>query len=109
MDAITQAHIPEAFYLVLDFGKRGRETIIDWERCSKSDIIDDIIKGDYGGKLIEVGCIDRSAGRWWDVSEDIAREVLDKLDTDPQGDLFEFLERQLGCEHMAQFFREAAE
>lgn len=95
--------IPEAFYLVLDYGKRGRESIINWERCSKRDVIDDILRGDYGGMLADVCCIDREDGRWSDVSEDIAREILDGLDTPPSPELFEFLERQLGSVNVMEF------
>lgn len=100
--------VPEAFYLVLDYGKRGRESIINWDACSKRDVIDTIKRGDYRGLLTEVHCIDREGGRWSDASEDIAREILDGLDTPPSPELFEFLERQLGSVTMMEL-REAAE
>jgi len=84
------------YYLYLDYGKAGRESVIDYERCFKSDVIDDILTNNYQGALLGVHCIDRDEGRWTDVSEDIAREIMDDLDFEPEGDLAEFLCREVG-------------
>ena len=71
--------IPEVFYIVADFGRLGRETVIDWEACTKRDIIDALIRGEPDRPL-EVHCIDREGKTWTDVSEEIAQEVVDQLD-----------------------------
>lgn len=98
--------ISDAYYLVLDYGKQGRETVIDWEACSKADILQKITRQDYNGQLLEVHCIDRNDGRWANVSEDVAREVCDA--GLPEGDAFQFCEQHLGCEHMADLSRDLA-
>lgn len=100
-------NIPDTYYLVCDFGKAGRETVIDWEANSKADILRKIATQDYQGQLLEVHCISRDDGTWSDVSEDIAHDVLDALDCEPQGDLYDFLENALGTRTMAEMGREA--
>ena len=100
-------NISDTYYLVCDFGKAGRETIIDWEACAKTDILRKIASQDYQGQLLEVHCISRDDGTWSDVSEDIARDVIDALDHEPDGDLLDFLESELGVRTMAELGREA--
>ena len=99
-------NIPETYYVVEDHGRLGRETIIDWEHCSRSNIIDRLISGEYT-RPIEVHCIDREAGIWQDVSEDIATEVVENLQEEPKGALFDFLESVLGIRLMAELGRES--
>ena len=72
----ARSNIPLAYYLVMDFGKTGRETIINWEACDKLSILSAVVSGDFSGTLLEVHCIDRNDGTWADVSEDFAREAL---------------------------------
>ena len=93
---------PAVFYLVLDYGKAGRESVIDWENCSKNDILRAIICGDYNGKLIGVHRIERDDNLWTDVSEDMANEVFDALQFEPHQDLTSFLQNQLGFERVNQ-------
>ena len=88
--------IPAVYYLVLDFGRAGRETVIDWEDCSKENAILRVLRGDYVGTLVNVHCIDRDAMTWMDVTEEIAREVWDRLEDHPSPPLVEFLENSLG-------------
>ena len=102
------SHIPEVFYLVLDFGKIGRETVIDWEHCSKADIMGKILSGDYGGSLLAVHCIDREFGLWHDVSEDIAQELCDDLNYEPHPDLLNWLQDQLGFQRTNHLIPEIA-
>mgnify|MGYP001617015045 CR=1 FL=1 len=68
--------IPEVFYIVADHGRLGRETIINWEACTKQDAIDRL--GEYD-KPIAVQSIDREGNRWSDVSEDIALDILHNI------------------------------
>ena len=98
-------NIPEVFYVVADHGRIGRESIINWERCSRADVIDDLIRGEHTRPL-EVHCIDREAGRWEDCSLDIADAILLQLSEEPAGALLDFLEQHLGCEQVAEFCRE---
>ena len=98
-------NIPDAYYVICDHGRLGRETIIDWENCSRQNIIDALVRGEYE-RPIEVHMIDRNDGRWQDVSEDIARETIGLLDHEPRGGLFDFLEDKLGCHAMADLHRE---
>lgn len=100
------AQIPDAYYVVCDHGRLGRETIIDWEHCSKQNIIDALVRGEYDRPL-EVHCIDRTANHWFDMSAEIADEVIQQLDHEPRGGLFDFLEGVLGCRTMAELGREA--
>lgn len=88
--------IPPTYYLKLDFGRLGRESVINWERATREDVILDILDGDHGGKLLAVHCIDRDANRWDDVTEEIAREVFERLTERPRADLLDFLEDKLG-------------
>jgi len=102
------AHIPEVYYVITDHGRRGRETIIDWEACSKRDVIEALVTGQYDRPL-EVHCIDREGRRWADVSEDIAREICSRVvdgDPMPVGGVFDFCEQHLGCRAMADLARE---
>ena len=88
--------IPPTYYLKLDFGNLGRESVIDWEDASRESVILRILNGDYRGRLMAVHCIDRDANRWDDVTEDIARDVWDRLRDRPHIELIEFLENALG-------------
>lgn len=100
------SNIPDAYLVVCDYGRKGRETIIDWEHCSKRDILDGLLSGQYE-RPIEVHCIDRNAGTWQDVSDLIAQDVIAALDHEPCGGLFDFCELHLGCQVMAELGREA--
>lgn len=99
--------IPEAYYLVLDYGRIGRESVIDWENADKETIIRRVVNGDYTGNLLAVHCIDMEFGLWSNVSEDIGQEIVDRLVETPHPDLFDWLENQFGCERMNQW-REVA-
>ncbi len=102
------ASIPEVFYIVADFGKLGRETVINWEACTKRDVIDALIHGEPDNP-IAVHCVNMEDKRWADVSEDIAREIVDGLTEYPEdGGLYDFLEDHLGCAFMAELAREMA-
>lgn len=98
------ANIPNTYYVVCDYGKLGRETIIDWENCSKQAIILGLIRGEYTRPL-EVHCIDHNDGTWRNVSEDIAQDIIDNH-RDETASVFEFLEEHLGVRAMADFERE---
>ena len=100
-------HIPETYYIVCDYGKNGRESIINWEDCSKQAAILAITRGQCETPL-EVHCIDRNDGTWRDVSEDIARDIAGDLREYPEGNLCDFLETHLGHEFMADMKREMA-
>lgn len=101
-----KATIPETYYIVVDHGRLGRETVIDWEACTKRDAILAIVSGELRGRPLEVHCIDRDGGTWRDVSEDIARDIVEGLDEIPSGVLFDFLENALGCRFMADLERD---
>jgi hypothetical protein len=100
------ADIPATYYVIEDHGRLGRETVIDWEHCSKANIIDRLIAGEYT-RPIEVHCIDRELGQWSDVSQDIAQVIVEQLQEEPKGALFDFLEEALGMRLMAELGREA--
>jgi hypothetical protein len=91
--------IPSTVYFIInDHGRAGRETVIDWESCSRQDAIYALLSGQYA-KPLAVGCIEDMHLR--DVSEDIALELIplaiDRygLDNDGQIDAScrEFIER----------------
>ncbi len=106
-----QTKIPEAYFLVLDFGKAGRETVINWESCSRSDVLTQIKRLDYHGSLLSVQHLIPEEGTIRDVSEDFAQAVIDGVadgDDFPIGDLFDFCENALGCLTMAEVERSVA-
>jgi len=43
--------IPEAFFIVADFGKLGRETVIDWENCSRAEPVNKIFLNLFHSRL----------------------------------------------------------
>ena len=88
--------IPPIYFLKCDFGNAGRESIINYEDCSRESITLQIMRGDFGGKLMDVFCWEQDDDSVWNVSEDIAREIWDRLAERPTGDLLEFLEEKLG-------------
>ncbi len=94
-----------AYFIMADLGKLGRETIIDWGDCSRESVILDLLRGEHDRPL-EVHCIDFDDKTCLPVSEDIAREVLSRLDHYPTGGLLDYLEQHLGCEAMANVARE---
>mgnify|MGYP001562951322 CR=1 FL=1 len=87
------AHIPEVYYIIADFGRLGRETVINWEACTKQDAINGL--GEYD-KPLTVHCIDMEGKRWSDVSEDIALEILHRIvsntEDNPRGGVRAFIE-----------------
>ena len=91
---------PAVYYVIDDHGRLGRETVIDWEACSKSDVIAALLSGQYD-KPIAVHCIEEDDNRWTDVSEDIARDLIapaiDRYGFDDDGQIAascrEFIER----------------
>lgn len=89
------------YYLVTDTG----ESVIDYDKCSRNDILRALLSADYTGHLLAVHCIDQRAGTWTDVSKEMAQAVIDESDTMPVGDLFDFCETQFGCHHMAELAR----
>lgn len=102
--------IPEAYFTVIDYGPRGRESIINWERCSKADLIADILSGEVEPNMIGgLFHLIPSEGTCRDVTEDLAREIATKhLDETPSYELLTFLEQHLGCAFMADVVRELA-
>lgn len=97
-------------YLVeINLGKLGNVfPEIDRLTNSRANIISNIVSGEWDRPLrvLEV-CEDE--GRCRDVSEDIAREICDRVvngDPMPTGGAFDFCEEYLGCEHMADLTRE---
>ena len=54
--------------------------------------------------VVSVHCA--SDGRFQDVTQEIAQDILDRLDYEPTGDLFDFLESTFGCRVMADLARE---
>ena len=87
------AHIPEAYYIIADHGKLGRATTIDWEACTKQDAINGLSEYE---KPIAVHCVDMEGRRWSDVSEDIALEILHRIESNtednPRGGVRAFIE-----------------
>jgi hypothetical protein len=88
--------IPARYFLQCDFGPRGRESIIDYEDCSKETIILNILRREYGGRLMEVFCWEPDDNLCTNVSEDMARELFDRIIDQPHDDLIDFLEIKLG-------------
>ena len=93
MEGTVNANIPDTYYVVCDYGRLGRESIINWEDCSKQAVILGLMRGEYKCP-IEVHCIDRNDGTWRDVSEDIAREIMDGSD-EITPSVREYLERHV--------------
>ena len=87
------AHIPEVYYIITDYGKFGRATTIDWEACTKQDAINGLAEYE---KPIAVHCIDMEGNRFADVSEDIALEILHRIESNtednPRGGVRAFIE-----------------
>ena len=87
------AHIPEAYYILADYGRFGRGTYINWESCTKQDAIDELSEHEYP---LAVHCIDMEGKRWSDVSEDIALEILHRIvsntEDNPRGGVRAFIE-----------------
>ena len=87
--------IPSRYFLQLDFGRSGRESIINYEDCSRESVVLSILHRDYSGKLLDVYCWEPDEDRCSNVSEDIAAEVFERLSDHPHEDLTEFLETKL--------------
>ena len=69
--------IPLLYGIVSDYGRLGRAlNEVPLEDASRASIILQIIRGDYGGQLLEVWCLDRDTSTLTDASEDIALDVL---------------------------------
>lgn len=69
--------IPLLYGIVSDYGRNGRAlNEVCLETASKENVILQIIRGDYGGTLLEIWCLDRDCSSLTDASEDIARDVL---------------------------------
>ena len=98
----------DCYFVVCDYGKLGRESVINWERCSKENVIEDLLAGGLKNP-IEVHYIDREFGMWQDVTQEIAQEIIDRMDYEPKGALFDFLEGALGSRTMADLGRESFE
>lgn len=101
----------ELFFVECDGKINGRRAVWfaerDMDRTGLSNTVDDIISGDLV-RVCKVYRADTETGRFADVSEDVAREIINRLDTDPAGDLLDFCEGALGCRVMANFAREVA-
>ena len=92
--------IPLLYGIVSDYGKNGRAlNEVPLEDASKQSVILQIIRGDYGGQLLEVWCLDREESVFTDESEDIAHEVLHQaadLGETLAAKTLDWVERKLG-------------
>lgn len=101
------------YFVECDFGKQGNAFVeLDRDTNSRANVISNIISGEYE-RVIRVLEVIENEGRCSDVSEDIAREICDRMIDDGTcalffGGLYDFLEAQLGCEHMAALSRDLA-
>lgn len=106
----SKTKIPEAFFIVADFDKLGRATCIDWERCSRADMLAQLKSHEYDRPL-SVQHIIPAEGTIRDVSEEFAQAIIDGVsdgDEYPHGGLLDFCEDHLGCQTMAEVAREIA-
>lgn len=97
------------YFVELDFGKNGTEFApLDRLTNSRANVIESIISGEYERPLCVLEAWE-GEGRLVNVSEDIAREICDRVidgDPLPMGGLRDFIEEHLGCQHMADLIRE---
>lgn len=80
----------------------------DMDRTGLSATIADIMSGEVSD-VVRVWCANESTG-WRDVSEDVARKIIDRLDdlSDLHRDLEWYLETHLGFAAMARLERDLA-
>ena len=97
------------YFVEADFGKLGT-AFVETDRLtnSRANVISNIVSGEWERALrvLEV-CEDENRCR--DVSEDIAREICNRVvdgEPMPTGGAFDFCEEYLGCQHMAELARE---
>lgn len=93
-------------YLVeINLGKLGNVfPEIDRLTNSRASIISNIVSGEWDRPL-RVLEITENENRCIDVSEDIAREICNRVvdgEPMPTGGAFDFCEEYLGCQHMAE-------
>lgn len=101
----------DIYYIVeRDFGKLGRE----WTGTSEDTrraVLHDIYRGDIED-VLKVLEIDEEAGTCRNVTEDFARELLDRAVAEDFGQipehLIEFIETHCGCRAVADATREYA-
>ena len=79
----------------------------DEANMNRASTIKDIMDGQIED-VVQVICLSED-GRWQDVTQEIAQDIVDRLDCEPTGDLFDFLESTLGCQVMADLHREMVE
>ena len=78
----------------------------DCDRLLKQNTIDDIA-GRQIENVVRVYAANVEENSFQDVTQEIAQDIIDQLDHEPTGDLFDFLESTLGCRAMAELGREA--
>jgi hypothetical protein len=82
----------------------------EMDRAGFTHTVDDIQSGQIE-HVKTVWCLDTETGRAEDVTEAVALEITARVVNGsdmPLGDVFDFVENQLGCAHMAELSREYA-
>lgn len=70
--------IPLLYGIVSDYGRNGRAlNEVCLENAGREQIVLQVMRGDYGGKLLEIWCLDRDSSSLTDASEEIAHAVLE--------------------------------
>lgn len=109
--AMRREAIGPLYFVEIDLGKLGNVFVeIDRLTNSRASIISNIVSGEWQRPL-RILEITEDEGRCRDVSEDIAREICDRVvdgDPMPVGGAFDFCEEFLGVQHMADLSRELA-
>ena len=63
------AHDQEVYFVKQDYGKRGFECIIDYDRCSKAQVLADLASGEYPN-AVNVFYLNIAEGNSGDVTDD---------------------------------------
>lgn len=97
------------YFVEASFGKAGT-AFVETDRLtnSRANVISNIVSGEWD-RVIRVLEVCEDEGRCSDVSEDIAREICNRVvdgEPMPTGGAFDFCEEYLGCQHMADLQRE---
>lgn len=124
MENIPQTSVPTTsalhefaaprYLIEQDFGRNGRQ-LLGYPEMTRRNVVECIFSGEWDklSQVLELGEPDGIAGtsgRWRDISEDIARDVLDLAIADDFGRMCEpartFVERHLGLQEFANAVRE---
>lgn len=100
---------PALYFIEVDYGRLGRAFIeCDRNKNSRRQVIENIASGDIEN-VVRVLEVIEDEGTCRDVTEDIAREVLDLKLNDDFGRMSRgvagFIEKQIGCDEFAEAVR----